>query len=113
MEATERHGLRREIGVTAEAGGLHDVGAAIHLRRPCRLTDLALSCEPQCLRGSLEAPSFVAKRYHGTIGTRCGSSASALLWRQGSPPSHERPMQNHRLKGHGERRSIPVSLNTC
>ena len=37
----------------------------------------ALSCEPQCLRGSTEAPTFDARRYHGAIEARCGSSAAA------------------------------------
>jgi hypothetical protein len=48
---------------------------------------LALSCEPQRLRGSLEAPEFDAKRYHGSIGTRCGSQLQRLVRRR--PPHLE------------------------
>jgi hypothetical protein len=37
----------------------------------------ALSCEPQRLRGSIEAPSFDARRRHWPIRARCGSAAAA------------------------------------
>jgi hypothetical protein len=41
---------------------------------------LALSCEPQRLRGSYEAPAFDAKHYHGPIEASCGSAAAAPCW---------------------------------
>jgi hypothetical protein len=47
---------------------------------PCpvrRLTDWPLSCEPQRLRGSIEATMFDARLYQRSIGMRCGSSAAA------------------------------------
>jgi hypothetical protein len=40
---------------------------------------MALSCEPQRLRGSIEAPTLDARRYRGAIEGRCGSAAAALL----------------------------------
>lgn len=40
----------------------------------------ALSCEPQRRRAPLEAPELSARRYHGSIGTFCGSSAAAPCW---------------------------------
>ena len=40
-------------------------GCSLALRR--RLTDLALSCEPQCLRSSTEAATFDARRYQDRL----------------------------------------------
>jgi len=38
---------------------------------------IGASCEPERLRGSFEAPSFDAKEFHWSVGTRFGSVATA------------------------------------
>jgi hypothetical protein len=72
--------------VTERAAAVFDVEVAGDVSRMRALlthftppNGLALSCEPQRLRGPTEAPTFDARRYHGSIGTCCGSSA-ALCW---------------------------------
>jgi hypothetical protein len=59
--------------------GFHHAGA-LTSRPRSGANGSALSCEPQRLRGSLEAPMSDARRYNGTIQSRCGSSAAAPCW---------------------------------
>ena len=70
---------------------------AIRQRRFALPNESALSCEPQRLPGSIEAPKLQCKHYHGSIGTRCGlvscsaKGPSALILGMSLSPSGSLP----------------------
>src|SRR5262249_53403287 len=74
----ERHNRRLDIELLAvHYGGVPVHASLLASRLLPQPNGSALSCEPPRLRGSIEAPSFDARRRHWPIRARCGSAAAA------------------------------------